>query len=97
MTASLETMKARAIKLFRAFRRRAPQGRKEIVLVELDKVVAVEIGPLVGVVYSREGEKTPYIHRFNRNNRPVLYSSFDGSQLYILAGGYKLTDRGIVG
>lgn len=87
---------ARAVKLFRAFRGRNPHGTKEIIEIEADKTVAVEIGALVGVIYLKEGGKVPYCHRFNSRNRPVLFSSFDGSQLYILAGGYRLTGRGIV-
>jgi hypothetical protein len=97
MTASLDTMRNKAIALFKKFRRRAPRDTKEIFLVDAQELVALEIGPLVGVLYKREGKKHPYLHRFNRFNRPVLASSFDGSQLYILAGGYRLTDRGIEG
>lgn len=94
---SLAAMQAQAVKLFKAFRGRAPHAKGEIIALDADKVLAVEIGALVGVVYKKEGLKTPFIHRFKSSNRPVLYASFDGSQLYILAGGYRLTDRGIVG
>jgi hypothetical protein len=57
------------------------------------------IGDLDGVLYTtvRDGQKESYVHEFKTRSRPLLASSYDGKQLYILNGGYKMTDRGIVG
>jgi len=60
--------------------------------------IAMAIGHLDAVMYStvRDGKKEKYIHKFRKGSRPVLACSSDGKQLYILAGGYQFTDRGIV-
>jgi hypothetical protein len=60
--------------------------------------VAIAIGHLDAVMYStvRDGKKERYIHKFRKGSRPVLACSSDGKQLYILTGGYRFTDRGIV-
>lgn len=60
--------------------------------------VATAIGYCDGIMYStvREGKKERYIHKFKKGSRPVLAVSSDGKQLYLLAGAYKFTDRGIV-
>ena len=56
--------------------------------------VVYELGDLVGVIYNLNGQK--YIHTFKQASQPVLASSHDGKQLYILGGGYKITERGII-
>lgn len=60
--------------------------------------VAFKIGEVDGILYTtvRDGKKESYIHEFKKKSRPLLASSFDGNQLYILGGGYKFTNRGIV-
>ncbi len=55
--------------------------------------VVYELGKLTGVIYELNGDK--YIHQFGKASQPVLASSHDGSQLYILGGEYKVTERGI--
>ncbi|MCP4924901.1 MAG: hypothetical protein GY916_03040 [Gammaproteobacteria bacterium] len=59
---------------------------------------AFAIGELDGVMYTtvRDGKQESYAHEFKKRSRPLLASSFDGGQLYILSGGYAFTDRGIV-
>ncbi len=59
---------------------------------------AFAIGELDGVMYTtvRDGQQESYVHEFKKRSRPLLASSFDGGQLYILSGGYAFTDRGIV-
>lgn len=56
------------------------------------------IGDLDGLLYTtvRDGEKESYIHKFKKKSRPQLASSFDGKQLFILGGGYRFTERGII-
>ncbi len=58
---------------------------------------AFAIGDLDGVLYTtvRDGKKEAYIHEFRKQSRPLLASSFDGENLYILNGEYEFTDRGI--
>lgn len=56
------------------------------------------IGTLDGVLYTtrRDGKTEHYKHDFNARSRPLLVSSYDGKNLYIVKGRYKFTDRGIV-
>lgn len=62
------------------------------------KGVGFKIGQVDGIMYTtvRDGKTEKYIHEFRNKSRPLLASSFDGKQLYILGGGYKFTNRGIV-
>lgn len=56
------------------------------------------IGECDGILYTtvRDGELEKYIHRFAAKSRPLLCSSPDGKQLFLLGGAYNFTDRGIV-
>ena len=60
--------------------------------------VMLAIGYVDGIMYStvRDGRSEKYIHRFGRKSRPLLLSSPDGKQLYLLGGAYDFTERGIV-
>ena len=81
--------------LFEAFHGRKAK-RNEIVGVTLPPSVTVlKIGNLDGVIYTPLGKKRKYIHQFKKTARPVLAVTHDGEQLYILAGEYKFTERGI--
>lgn len=88
---------ARAKRAYRAFTGMEPTRGKIGVLsfTEADAVVFVP-GVCESVVYTtiRDGKRERYIHDFK--NRPVLAISSDGKQAYILAGGYKFTERGFV-
>jgi hypothetical protein len=86
----------RAQELFRDFTGHEP-GYIDTYSIEPNDV-AFKIGNVDGVMYTtvRDGKTEKYIHRFKAKSRPLLASSFDGSQLYILGGGYQFTDRGIV-
>lgn len=90
----------KAVELFRKFHKRSPHGN-EIVGLKLasfgDDEIVLQIGQCVGMMYKTKDEKKPFLHRFNASNRPLLYVSSDGRQLYILQGGYKFTERGIIG
>lgn len=91
-----DTLYNRAAHLFRAFHNRKPRDT-EIVDIRTASTVGLVVGELDGVIYRTEGEERGHIHRFNKRNRPVLIVSYDGSQAYILAGGYRFTDRGFIG
>lgn len=87
---------AAAARLFERFQGRKPD-RDEILDVALRKPdVALVVGELQGVIYKASGDGKRYIHRFHKRDRPVLAVSHDGSQIYVLAGGYSFTDRGFV-
>lgn len=60
--------------------------------------VGLVVGYLDGVMYTtvRDGKTEKYLHQFKKKSRPLLISSFDGTQLIILGGGYDFTERGIV-
>lgn len=85
-----------AISLYENFSGERPRFVDRVRL-PVDTVV-MAIGQLDAVMYStvRDGKKEKYIHKFRKGSRPVLAASSDGKQLYILAGGYQFTDRGIV-
>lgn len=87
----------RAVKLFVSFRGEDPQHIDTVEIPDYD--AAMVIGYLDGVLYHtiREGEHERYIHHFNAKARPLLCSSHDGKQLFILGGEYKFGERGIVG
>ena len=88
---------ARAWKLFRAFHRRAPR-RGELLELACVPVVALEVGAINRIDYESKSEPgVARFHIFAKQSRPVLFVSFDGSQAYILAGGYRFTPRGLEG
>ena len=61
-----------------------------------DDVLTI-IGECEAIAYNatRDGETHSYQHEFAKASRPVLAVSHDGSRLYLLAGAYKFTHRGI--
>lgn len=56
-----------------------------------------ELGVLEAVQYraSIDGKVRSYRHDFRRSSQPRLAVSPDGSQLYIVAGRYRVKERGI--
>jgi len=59
--------------------------------------VLILIGECEKIAYNtvRDGRVERYIHTFRARSRPILASSHDGTQLYLLDGAYRFTDRGI--
>jgi hypothetical protein len=57
----------------------------------------IVVGECEAIAYTavRDGEENSYQHEFKPSARPVLAVSHDGKRLYLLAGDYKFTDRGI--
>lgn len=85
----------KAWKLFKSFHNKDPRG-SNIVTVAMEKPDnALEVGQFFGIAYIAGGEI--YFHKFNKRNRPLVYVSSDGKQIYILKGGYRFTDRGFIG
>ena len=66
------------------------------VSVPTDDVLVV-VGDCEAIAYTatRDGETHSYQHEFKKSARPVLCVSHDGERLYLLAGAYKFTHRGI--
>lgn len=60
--------------------------------------VMLVVGQCDGVMYTtvRDGKVEKYLHQFKESARPLLCSSSDGKQLFMLGGAYDFTDRGIV-
>lgn len=86
-----------AFRLFRSFHGRAP-SKGELRFLECEEVVALEVGAITRIDYESKSEPgVARFHHFDRRNRPVLFMSSDGSQAYILAGGYRFTSRGLMG
>ena len=85
-----------AIKLFQDFTGHDPEYVDTVKHPIHD--VAMVIGHCNGVMYEtvRDGKKEKYLHKFKKGCRPVLAVSSDGKQLYLLAGAYTFTERGIV-
>jgi len=65
--------------------------------IKLPKTVLV-VGRCDGVLYTtvRDDKTEKYIHKFRAKSAPLLCASPDGSQLFLLGGVFRFTDRGIV-
>lgn len=87
---------ASAISLFRRFREAEPEFLDSHEF-KTPKVGMV-IGECDGVMYetTHKGKKVKYLHRFKKGSRPLLVSSWDGSQLLFVGGRYNMTEDGIV-
>lgn len=61
--------------------------------------VVVDLGELVGIIYRSDkgqpGQPQAYIHFMQ--DPPHLVSNVEGTQLYIVGGSYRVTNRGIEG
>jgi hypothetical protein len=85
--------------LYRAFNRFGPSGMLRIRHPRMIPPVAVELGDLVGLIYRSDkrqpGRPRAYIHFMQ--DPPRLVSNPEGTQLYIVGGSYRITQRGIEG
>lgn len=87
---------AAARELFTAFTGRDASTLKAIELATDD--VLFEVGKCTAISYDvhRNGKIEHYQHEFEKvSARPVLAASSDGRRLYLLAGAYRFTHRGI--
>lgn len=91
---TVKGLRAAAARLFKKFTGHRPR-QSDIYMVNCSDMV-VEIGTVNAIVYEtvRDGIKEKYYHEFK--SRPVLAISHDGKQAYILAGGYRFTEKGFV-
>lgn len=93
-----ETKITCAAKLFKSFHGRAPDDN-EIVAVELPShEIGLVIGEVDGIMYKTKEDDKPFLHRFGEKsgNRPLLVVTSDGTQAFILKGGYRFTSRGFI-
>jgi hypothetical protein len=85
--------------LYQKFNRFRPSRLMTIRHSRVMPAVAVELGELVGVIYrsdrGQRGSPRNYIHFME--NPPRLASNAEGTQLYIVGGNYRVTERGIEG
>ncbi len=88
---------SRAGRLYREFSGHEPDETETVEIPDMPAAVLV-IGELEGVIYStvRDNTAERYIHKFRKSSRPMLCASPDGEQLFIIAGRFEFTDRGIV-
>lgn len=56
------------------------------------------VGKVLGIMYEtvRDGRRENYLHKFREQSRPLFAVSSDGTQLHMLGGAYRFTERGIV-
>lgn len=80
--------------LFRSFHRRAPK-RGEIISIQAPAkdMLALEVGQMVSIGYRKDGQT--FYHEFE-SPKPRVFVSPGGTQILIVGGAYKLTDRGFV-
>jgi hypothetical protein len=85
--------------LYRTFNRFPPSGVITVRHPRAIPPVVVELGRLVGVIYSSDkwqpGRPRTFIHMME--SPPRLTCNPAGTQLYVIGGRYRVTDRGIEG
>jgi hypothetical protein len=85
--------------LYREFNRFGPSRMLRIPHPRLIPPVAVELGDLVGLIYRSDkgqpGRPRAYVHFMQ--DPPRLASNPEGTQLFIVGGSYRITQRGIEG
>ena len=88
-----------AAALYRQFYSFGPAGVIRLSHRRLMPPIVVELGELVGVIYRSDkgqpGQWRAYIHLMQ--DPPRLVSNVTGTQLYIVGGSYRVTERGIEG
>jgi hypothetical protein len=89
----------RGIALYTRFNRFGPAETLKVQHSRLTPPVAVDLGDLVGLIYRSDkwqpGRSRAYIHLMQ--HPPRLVSNVEGTQLYIVGGRYRVTERGIEG
>lgn len=82
---------------FAAFHGREPEDDSDEIIETETGEVAFLVGDLYGIMYKLPGTSEPYVHKFNANDRPLLYFTADGKQIVVLKGDYDFTEKGIEG
>ena len=86
----------KAVQLFQAFTGHNPEYVDTVKMPDFPEV-ALKVGDCLGIMYEtvRDGKKERYIHEFRGKSRPLLISSHDGKQLFLLGGRYVFKEDGI--
>lgn len=84
-----------ALKLFEDFTGHSAKVEGRVEIPGDDVLVIVGECEAIAYTATRDGETHSYQHEFKKSARPVLAVSHDGERLYLLAGAYKFTNRGI--
>lgn len=94
---SIDRKVAAARRLFTSFTGLDANELQEIEVPQVDEVL-LSVGHCEAIAYEtvRDGKVQSFQHEFSRKARPVLAVSHDGRRLYLLAGAYRFTHRGIV-
>ncbi len=87
----------RAASLYERFSGHDCEVVGEVQLPPHPRALAV-IGPCDAISYTtvRDGRVEKYIHHFRAEDRPMLCTSPNGRQLYLVDGRYDFTELGIV-
>lgn len=88
---------AKGVALYRKFSGMEPKFVRKVSVPKYPSTL-IAIGPCDGILYTtvRDSKTEEYIHKFKRGKRPLLCSSVDGKQLFLLGGSYDFTQDGIV-
>jgi hypothetical protein len=84
-----------AAKLFEDFTGHKAESIHSANIPEDDVLLIVGECDAIAYTATRDGETNSYQHEFKPSARPVLCVSHDGQRLYLLAGAYRFTERGI--
>lgn len=84
-----------ALKLFEDFTGHPGEVEGTVDLPNDDTLVIVGECEAIAYTATRDGETHSYQHEFSKASRPVIAVSHDGERLYLLAGAYRFTKRGI--
>lgn len=86
-----------AVQLYESFSGHEAEPIGKVTFPDNPKI-GLAIGRLMGVAYEtvRDGKTERYFHRFKKSSQPLLVSSSDGNQLFVIGGSYNFTERGIV-
>jgi hypothetical protein len=87
----------RAAKLYKAFRERTPRVAKEV-RIKLPRAVAVMgYADFIGYTTTHRGGKAlRYKHSWAKGSKPLLCAGPGKNQLFLIGGGFHVTERGIV-
>lgn len=87
----------KAALLYERFSGHKAESFGKVTLPPLPRVgAAVGEVDFIGYTAVRDGVTEKYIHTFKPADRPLLVVSPDGRSLYLVGGGYRFTERGIV-
>jgi hypothetical protein len=93
----MSTIKKNATELFEAFHEEESEGGRNIDIPNPPPVVW-QLGEVLSISYMArlKGKMVSFEHEFRPGSGPLLTVSPDGKNLFLAAGKYKVTERGII-